>query len=60
MDSIRCDEAEYLIWKWRPVGMEANTTKKENAIRYGSSDMCTRRACCVRLRPVAQADTAMR
>ena len=37
MDSIRCDEAEYLIWKWRPVGMEANTTKKENAIRYGSS-----------------------
>ncbi|MCH5290322.1 MAG: SPFH domain-containing protein [Treponema sp.] len=37
MDSIRCDEAEYLIWNWRPAGMEANTTKKENAIRYGSS-----------------------
>ena len=37
MDTIRCDEAEYLIWKWRPAGMEANTTKKETAIRYGSS-----------------------
>ena len=37
MDVIRCDEPEYLIWKWRPAGNEANTTKKENAIRYGSS-----------------------
>lgn len=36
MDIIRCDEQEYLIWKWRPSG-EANSTKKENAIRYGSS-----------------------
>jgi len=36
MDVIRCDEQEYLIWKWRPSG-EANSTKKENAIRYGSS-----------------------
>lgn len=36
MDVIRCDEKEYLIWKWRPSG-EANSTKKENAIRYGSS-----------------------
>lgn len=36
MDVIRCDEPEYLVWKWRPAG-EANTTKKENAIRYGSS-----------------------
>jgi len=36
MDVIRCDEQEYLVWKWRPSG-EANTTKKENAIRYGSS-----------------------
>ncbi|WP_338410585.1 SPFH domain-containing protein, partial [uncultured Flavobacterium sp.] len=26
----------YLVWKWRPSG-EANSTKKENAIRYGSS-----------------------
>lgn len=36
MDVIRCDEQEYLVWKWRPSG-SANTTKKENAIRYGSS-----------------------
>jgi membrane protease subunit (stomatin/prohibitin family) len=36
MDVIRCDEQEYLVWKWRPSG-EANATKKENAIRYGSS-----------------------
>lgn len=37
MDVIRCDEKEYLIWKWRPTGEDVNTTKKENAIRYGSS-----------------------
>ncbi len=36
MDVIRCDEKEYLIWKWRPSG-EANSTKKENSIRWGSS-----------------------
>lgn len=36
MDVIRCDEKEFLIWKWRPSG-EANTTRKENAIRWGSS-----------------------
>ncbi|MEC8757277.1 MAG: SPFH domain-containing protein [Bacteroidota bacterium] len=36
MDVIRCDEPEYLVWKWRPSG-EANSTNKENAIRYGSS-----------------------
>lgn len=36
MDVIRCDEEEYLVWKWRPAG-EANSTKRENAIRYGSS-----------------------
>jgi len=36
MDVIRCDEQEYLVWKWRPSG-EANITKKENAIRWGSS-----------------------
>ena len=36
MDVIRCDEEEYLVWKWRPSG-EANSTKKENSIRYGSS-----------------------
>ena len=36
MDVIRCDQENYLVWKWRPSG-EANSTKKENAIRYGSS-----------------------
>jgi membrane protease subunit (stomatin/prohibitin family) len=36
MDVIRCDENEYLIWKWRPSG-EENSTKKENSVRYGSS-----------------------
>lgn len=36
MDAIRCDEQEYLVWKWRP-SVEANSTKRENAIRYGSS-----------------------
>lgn len=37
MDVIRCDEQEYLVWKWRPAGQDANSTHKENAIRYGSS-----------------------
>ena len=37
MDMIRCDEQDYLIWKWRPAGNEINSTKKENAIRWGSS-----------------------
>ncbi len=36
MDAIRCDETEYLIWKWQPAGA-TDTTKKENAIRWGSS-----------------------
>ncbi len=37
MDMIRCDEQDYLIWKWRPAGNDANSTNKENAIRWGSS-----------------------
>ena len=37
MDVIRCDEQEYLVWKWRPNGQAANSTNKENSIRYGSS-----------------------
>lgn len=36
MDVIRCDEQEYLVHKWTPSG-EANSTRKENSIRYGSS-----------------------
>ncbi|NMD00060.1 MAG: DUF4339 domain-containing protein [Bacteroidales bacterium] len=35
MDVIRCDEQEYLVWKWSPSGF-ANSTSKENSIRYGS------------------------
>lgn len=34
MDVIRCDEKEFLIWKWSPDGQPS---RKENAIRYGSS-----------------------
>ncbi len=38
MDVIRCDEKDYLIWKWRPDADGAeNLSKKENTIRYGSS-----------------------
>lgn len=36
-DVIRCDEPDYLIWKWHPVGSEAGNNKRENAIRWGSS-----------------------
>lgn len=36
MDVIRCDEDDYLVWKWRPNGQDLNSTKKENSIRYGS------------------------
>lgn len=52
IDIIRCDQPEYLVWKWRPEVAEAmdgtrkdpvttregvNATTKENAIRYGSA-----------------------
>lgn len=37
LNVIRCDEPEYLVWKWRPAGNEANSTNRENSIRYGSS-----------------------
>lgn len=37
MNVIRCDEEEYIVWKWRPEGQDANTTSRENSIRYGSS-----------------------
>ena len=37
MNAIRCDEQEYLVWKWRPLGQELNSTSRENAIPYGSS-----------------------
>ena len=37
MNVIRCDEEEYIVWKWRPEGQEVNSTSRENSIRYGSS-----------------------
>ncbi len=37
MDVIRCDESDYLVWKWRPAGQALNSTAKENSIRYGST-----------------------
>ena len=38
MDMIRCDEKDFLIWKWRPDANRAvGASKKENNIRYGSS-----------------------
>lgn len=37
MNVIRCDEKEYMLWKWRPEGQTVNSTSRENAIRYGSS-----------------------
>ena len=37
MDVIRCDEQEFLIWKWRPEGNQENSSNKENNIRWGSS-----------------------
>ena len=37
MNTIRCDEQEYLVWKWRPAEQDVNTTSRENSIRGGSS-----------------------
>ena len=37
MNTIRCDEEEYIVWKWRPAGQDVNTTSRENSIRWGSS-----------------------
>jgi membrane protease subunit (stomatin/prohibitin family) len=36
MDVIRCDEPEYLVWKWQPNSENGLESKKENAIRFGS------------------------
>ena len=36
MDVIRCDEPDYLIWKWRPQAAGSNNLR-ENGIRWGSS-----------------------
>ena len=37
LDVIRCDEPNYLIWKWHPTGTQLSETKREFAIRWGSS-----------------------
>lgn len=37
MDEIRCDEPNYLIWKWHPAGSQKGNNRRENAIRWGSS-----------------------
>ncbi len=37
MDEIRCDEQDYLIWKWHPKGTKLGESNRENAIRWGSS-----------------------
>ncbi len=37
MNVIRCDEEDYLVWKWRPEEQNVNSTTRENNIRYGSS-----------------------
>ncbi|MCR4809053.1 MAG: SPFH domain-containing protein [Prevotella sp.] len=37
MNVIRCDQQDYIIWKWRPEGQEVNSTSRENAIRWNSS-----------------------
>ena len=36
-DVIRCNESNYLIWKWHPVGSQGGANKRENEIRWGSS-----------------------
>lgn len=35
-DVIRCDESDYLIWKWHPSAMGEGELKRETAIRFGS------------------------
>ena len=37
MNVIRCDEQDYMVWKWRPAGQDVNSTSRENSIRWGSS-----------------------
>lgn len=37
LNVIRCDEPNYLIWKWHPAGVQSGNSKRENAIRFGSA-----------------------
>ena len=36
LDVIRCDEKDYLIWKWHPHN-SGGRSRRENAIRWGSA-----------------------
>ena len=36
VDVIRCDESNYLVWKWHPNKYEQGTLKRETAIRTSS------------------------
>ncbi|MGD9761562.1 MAG: SPFH domain-containing protein [Candidatus Izemoplasmatales bacterium] len=35
-DVIRCDETNYLVWKWHPNGVNERESKRETAIRTNS------------------------
>jgi membrane protease subunit (stomatin/prohibitin family) len=35
-DAIRCDEVNYLVWKWHPTGANLGELKRETAIRTNS------------------------
>lgn len=35
-DVIRCDEPDYLIWKWHPAGVGLGEGKRETALRTNS------------------------
>ena len=32
MDVIRCDEENYLVWKWRPKGQAVDTTHLTDSV----------------------------
>lgn len=37
LDVIRCDEPNYLVWKWHPSGTDFGENRKENSVKWGSS-----------------------
>lgn len=37
MDVIRCDQKDYLIWRWHPQGTSQDASKRAYSIRWGSS-----------------------
>lgn len=56
LDAIRCDEPEYLVWKWRPAGADG-PTHKENALRWGSSLRVKESEAAVLVYPQADGST---